>query len=163
VKNNGNEKPRNVGLEIEQTDFDSAIKVLQEESRQMVELVEIEKAYAAESVVQLKRIIEPLGVSFNVRDAWNTSKGESVDKAVLTPEGMVCVIYTNGTVQTKPLERIRSDALLKIMSIAIPEVKQCLVERRQITSLRAGVLERIAKELGKVSSESDSDNVQQMK
>jgi hypothetical protein len=157
------QQPRNAGnnsttisLEIEQADIDSAIKTLQEESHQMVELMEIEKTYAAESVLQFKRIIEPLMVSYDVKDAWNTARGENIQAATLTAEGIVCVTFMNGVVQAKPLESVRCETLLKILSIAIPEVKQILVERREITSLRAGVLEKIAKELSKVSLESQS-------
>jgi hypothetical protein len=153
VKNNEKSQKR-AGLVAEESDIDSSIKTLQEESHQMVELIEIEKTYSAEVVSQFKRIIETLGISYNVSEAWNT-RSDNIEKVVLTPQGIVCVIYTNGTMQSKPLETIRSDILLKILSIAIPEAKKCLVEKRQITGLRASLLERVARELGKVASESE--------
>src|SRR5579872_2151253 len=131
-KNNGEKAQKKVALEVEELDIDSSIKTLQEESHQMVELVEIEKTYSAETVSQFKRIIEALGISYNVKDAWNT-RSDSIERAVLTPQGVVCVIFANGTVQSKPLETIKSETLLKILSIAIPEAKKSLVERRQIT------------------------------
>jgi hypothetical protein len=148
------EKPqKRVTTEAQESDIDSSIRTLQEESHQMVELIEIERTYSTETVLQFKRIIYALGISYNVKDAWNAR--DNIEKAFLTPQGVVCVIYTNGSVQSKPLEEIKSETLLKILSIAIPEAKKYLVEKRQITGMRASVLERVAKELGKVSSESE--------
>ncbi len=118
----------------------------------MIELIEIERTYSAEAVTQFKRIIAALGTSYNVKDAW--SGRADIDKAVLTAQGDICIFYSSGTVQSKPLESISSETLLKILTLAVPEVKRTLSEKRQITGLRASILERVAKELSKVSDES---------
>lgn len=151
---NANEKSQRKSDEFDESDIDNSIKTLQEESHQMIELLEIEKTYSGESIAQFKRIIEPLGVSYNIKEAWSGGRTD-IDKSVLTSQGIVCIMYSSGIVQTKPLESISNETLLKILGLTIPEVKHVLSEKRQITALRASLLERVARELGKVSDDSE--------
>jgi hypothetical protein len=138
--------------DVAESDIDASIKTLQEETRQMIELVEIERTYSAEAVSQFKRVIVNLGSSYNVKEAW--SGRADIDRAVLTAQGDICIVHSNGVIQSKPLESISSETLLKILTLAIPEIKRTLQEKRQMTGLRASILERVARELSKVSDES---------
>ncbi len=138
-------------MQFKESEIDSSLKTLQEESRQLVELAEMEKTYASEVVNQLKQIIGPLGATYHVQTAWKTNADGLVSDAVLTAEGMICVTYNNGAVHSKPLESTSSETLLKILAEVIPEVKRVMMEKRQNMGLRASLLERIAREIAKVA------------
>jgi hypothetical protein len=118
----------------------------------MVELIEIERNNTAQAVLQFKRIIESVGLSYDVKGALSGARSD-IEKAVLTSQGIVCITLSNGNVQSKPLESISGETVLKILTIAIPKVREVMSEKRQITSLRSSVLERVARELSKVSDD----------
>jgi hypothetical protein len=133
-------------------DFVVSIKSLQEESLQLSELSEMEKTYGFDVISSLKQIIEPLGVSYHIKPAAISKADSSLQDVVLTPQGVVCLIHNNGILNSKTLESLQSETLVKLLSEIIPEIRTLLLEKRQKTSGRVSMLEKVAKELRKVAS-----------
>lgn len=149
-----------------ESDFVLSIKTLQEESVQISELSEMERTYGIEVISSLKQIIEPLGVSFHIKPASVSKADSTLSDVVLTPQGVVCLIHTNGTMNSRALESLQSETLVRILTEIIPEIRSLLLEKRQKTSGRVGMLEKVAREFRKVASalpsrqRAPADNVQ---
>jgi hypothetical protein len=129
-----------------------SIKSLQEESLQMSELAEMEKTYAAEVVTVFKQIIEPLNMSYHIRPQSVSKSDNTLSDVVLTPQGAVCLVHSNGMINSKPLESVQSETLVKILVEVIPEVKSILSEKRQKIAGRVVMLEKVSREFSKVAS-----------
>ena len=147
------ESPRAQTLGSQQKDAEIAlsIKSLQEESLQISELVEMEKTYSVEVISQLKQLIEPLNVAFHVKPSSVSKSDSTIGDVVLTPQGIVCIIHTGGTINSRSLESLPSEILMRILIEVVPQVKQLLSEKRQKISGRVGTLEKIAREFRKVA------------
>ncbi|MHB8567133.1 MAG: hypothetical protein ACYC7D_11450 [Nitrososphaerales archaeon] len=135
-----------------ESDFAISIKSLQEESLQISELTEMERTYGAEVITSLKQVIEPLNVSYHVKPGSISKADSTLSDVILTPQGVVCLIHNNGTVNSKTLESLQSETLVKILAEIIPEVRSLLVDKRQKISGRVGMLEKVAREFRKVAS-----------
>ncbi|HVB11760.1 MAG TPA: hypothetical protein VNE86_01405 [Nitrososphaerales archaeon] len=135
---------------LNETEISNSIKSLQEESQQISELAEMEKTYSLEVSNQLKQLIMPLNASYHIKPQSVSKNDSSISDAVLTPQGVVCVFYSSGTVVSRPLESIASEVLIKILSEVIPDVKALMYERRQKLSGRVMTLEKLSKEMRKV-------------
>jgi hypothetical protein len=133
-----------------ESEITNSIKSLQEETQQISELIEMERSYSSEVTTQLKQIIIPLNASYHVKPDSVSKTDSSISDVVLTPQGVVCVFYSTGTVITRPLESITSEVLIRILAEVIPEVKVLMNERRQKLSGRVMTLEKLSKEMKKV-------------
>ncbi len=133
-----------------EAEITNSIKSLQEESQQISELVEMERSYSGEVTTQLKLIIMPLNASYHVKPDSVSKTDSSISDVVLTPQGVVCVFYSTGTVVSRPLESITSEVLIRILAEVIPEVKVLMNERRQKLSGRVMTLEKLSKEMRKI-------------
>lgn len=130
------------------------LKNLAEESLQISELSEMEKTYANEVTTLLKQLIIPLNTTFHVRPSSLSKTDNSIQDVVLTQQGMICVIHSHGTINSRPLETFSTEILLRVLTEVIPEARKLLIERRQKITGRVGSLEKIAKELRKMPSQS---------
>lgn len=135
-----------------ESDFAVSIKSLQEESLQISELSETEKAYGLDVISSLKQVIEPLGASYHIKPAAISRADSSLQDVVLTPQGVVCLIHNNGVTNSKTLESLQSETLVKLLTEIIPEVRTLLVDKRQKTTVRVTMLEKVARELRKVAN-----------
>ena len=135
---------------LNETEISTSIKSLQEESQQISELVEMERSYSLEVSNQLKQIIMPLNASYHIKPQSVSKNDSSISDVVLTPQGVVCVFYSSGTVVSRPLESITSEVLIRILSEVIPDAKVLMNERRQKLSGRVMMLEKLSKEMRKV-------------
>ncbi|MHB1867411.1 MAG: hypothetical protein ACYCPP_00520 [Nitrososphaerales archaeon] len=135
---------------LNETEISNSIKSLQEESQQISELVEMERSYSLEVSNQLKQIIMPLNASYHIKPQSVSKNDSSISDVVLTPQGVVCVFYSSGTVAARPLESINSEVLIRILSEVIPDAKVLMNERRQKLSGRVMMLEKLSKEMRKV-------------
>ena len=149
-------------FQAKEVEISSSIKGLQEESLQIIELVEMERTYSVEVVMLVKQIIEPLNTSFHVKPGAISKSDSTIRDVVLTPQGVVCIIHDSGTINSRNLESLPSEIMVRILSEVIPEVKQVLTEKRQKISARVGMLEKIAREFRKVSGTSKQGGRQQV-
>ena len=136
-----------------ESEITNSIKSLQEETQQISELLEMERSYSYEVTTQLKQIIVPLNASYHVKPDSVSKTDSSISDVVLTPQGVVCVFYSTGTVVSRPLESITSEVLIRILAEVVPEVKVLMNERRQKLSGRVMTLEKLSKEMKKVPTE----------
>lgn len=135
--------------QTKESDVALSIKSLAEESLQISELTEMEKTYATEVIGQLKQLIEPLNNTFHIKPTSLSKSDNSIQDVVLTPQGIICVMHSHGTINSRPLETFSTEILMRILSEVIPEAKKILVERRQKITGRVGSLEKIAREFRK--------------
>ena len=124
---------------------------LQEESTLIAQLWEMEKMRSAEVFASLRRILEANGKSFHLNPDLLKRVDKNVTDVVLTPQGMICLIFNNGQIVTRPLENLSTESLVRVMGQVLPEMKTILAERRRKLSARAGILERMADELKGIS------------
>jgi len=137
---------------LNETEVSNSIKSLQEESQQISELAEMERSYSLEVTNQIKQIILPLNASYHIKPQSVSKNDSSISDVVLTPQGVVCVFYSSGTVVSRPLESITSEVIIRILSEVIPDAKALMNERRQKLSGRVMTLEKLSKEMRKVPS-----------
>ena len=110
----------------------------------------MERTYASEVATQLKQIILPLNLSYHIKPDTISKNDASITDAILTPQGIVCVFSSAGTVITKPVETFQSEVIMRILKEVIPEAKALMNEKRQKLSGRVVALEKISKELRKM-------------
>jgi hypothetical protein len=132
-------------------DVTLSIKALEEEFLQISELSELEKSYSGEVISLLKAIIEPLNATFHVKPSSVSKTDSSINEVVLTPQGILCIMRNNGSMNSRPIESLPSEILVKVLMEVIPEVKRLLIERRQKVSTRVATLEKVLREFRKVS------------
>jgi hypothetical protein len=130
-----------------------SIKALAEESFQISELSEMERTYATEVIGLLKQVIEPLNNTFHIKPTSLSKTDSSIQDVVLTPQTMVVVMHSTGTINSRPLETFSTEILMRIIAEVVPEAKRFLVEKRQKITGRVGSLEKIAREFRKLSTQ----------
>ena len=135
---------------VNDQDVSALAKSLQEETLQISELIEMERSYASEVATQLKQIVLPLNLSYHIKPDTISKNDASITDAILTPQGIVCVFSSAGTVITKPVESFQSEVIMRILKEVIPEAKALMNEKRQKLSGRVVALEKISKELRKM-------------
>lgn len=123
---------------------------MQEESLQISELTEMEKAYAAETISFVKQLIEPLGTSFHIKPSTILKSDSTLQDVVLTPQGVIFLMFSSGVITSRPLENVQTETLVKILTEILPELNTILGEKRQRIAMRVGILERMAREFRKV-------------
>jgi hypothetical protein len=146
-------KSQNMAGQPKDSEIALSIKSLAEESLQISELSEMEKTYSTEVIGQLKQLIEPLNNTFHIKPTSLSKSDSSIQDVVLTPQGIVCVMHSHGTINSRPLETFSTEILLRILSEVIPEAKRILVEKRQKITGRVGSLEKIAREFRKLPNQ----------
>jgi hypothetical protein len=146
-------KGQEMGSQTKDSEIVSTIKSISEESLQISELSEMERTYAAEVTALLKQVIEPLNNTFHIKPTSLSKSDSSIQDVVLTPQGVVCIMHSHGTINSRPLESFSTEILLRIISEVIPEAKKLLVEKRQKITVRVGSLEKIAKEFRKLPTQ----------
>jgi hypothetical protein len=132
------------------SDIALSIKALAEESLQISELTEMEKTYAAEVISLLKAVIEPLNNTFHIKPTSLSKTDSSIQDVVLTPQSIVVVMHSTGTINSRPLESFSTEILMRIIAEVVPEAKRFLVEKRQKITGRVSSLEKIAREFRKL-------------
>ena len=127
------------------------IKGLREESQQIVDLKEIERLEVTNVVSNLRRLIEPIAKSYQIVPSSLHRIDKNVTGVILTPQGTLCLFYTNGLIVTKSLDNLSSESLVKVLDQVLPEVKKHFAEQRRRIAMRTTLLERVAGELKVVS------------
>jgi hypothetical protein len=133
-------------------DLSLSIKDLQAEFQQISELTELERNYALEILGLLKGLIEPLNVSLHVKPSAVSKSDNTIKDVVLTPQGTICIVRDNGAINARPFDSLPSEALMRILTEVIPEVRRLLVERRQKINGRVGMLEKVVREFRKFAA-----------
>ncbi|MDG6998586.1 MAG: hypothetical protein JRN15_05670 [Nitrososphaerota archaeon] len=136
---------------MKESEIGPSIKALQEESLQISELSEMERNYVIEVISYIKQLIEPVGVSFHIKPASVAKSDSSLSDVVLTPQGMVCLMYNSGLVSTRTLESLQTETLVRILVEVLPELSAIFSEKREKLSVRVGMLEKMAREFRKVA------------
>ena len=131
------------------------IKGLREESQQISDLKDIERSHVANVVSNLRRLIEPIGKSYQIIPNTLHRIDKNVSGVILTPQGTLCLFYSNGLIVTKSLDNLSSDSLVRVLDQVLPEIKKHFSEQRRRIAMRTTLLERVAGEL-RVVSESAS-------
>lgn len=137
-----------------------SIKALAEESLQISELTEMERTYATEVIGLLKQVIEPLNNTFHIKPASLSKTDSSIQDVVLTPQTIVVVMHSTGTINSRPLESFSTEILMRIIAEVVPEAKRFLVEKRQKITGRVGSLEKIAREFRKLPTQGSAGGKQ---
>ncbi len=135
------------------TEVALSIKALAEEQLQISELSEMERTYATEVIGLLKQVIEPLNNTFHIKPTSLSKTDSSIQDVVLTPQSIVVVMHSTGTINSRPLETFSTEILMRIIAEVVPEAKRYLVEKRQKITGRVGSLEKIAREFRKLSTQ----------
>lgn len=131
--------------ERKESDLPIFIKSLEEEELQIAELYDVEKSNLNEVTSHLKSIIASLNTPLRIDPV-------SFSEVVLSPQGKIFLV-NNGTVITSvPLENLSAPVLIKVLVEVVPEIKRLLVKRKIQMGARADVLEKSAREFGKVSA-----------
>jgi hypothetical protein len=140
--------------QVKDSEIALSIKALAEESLQISELTEMEKSYGSEVIGLLKQVIEPLNNTFHIKPTSLSKTDSSIQDVVLTPQSMVVVMHSTGTINSRPLESFSTEILMRIIAEIVPEAKRFLVEKRQKITGRVGSLEKIAREFRKLPTQS---------
>jgi|GEM_PF-2433068 hypothetical protein len=128
-----------------------SIRTLQEESLQIAELSEMEKSYAAEVSALLRQLIEPLNTAYHIKPASVSNRDASLSDVVLTPQGMLFFMHNHGTINSKTLESLPSEVLVKVLAEVVPQIKKVMIDKRQKIAARVATLEKIGREFKKIA------------
>jgi hypothetical protein len=128
-----------------------SIRTLQEESLQISELSEMERNYAAEVSSLLRQLIEPLNVAYHIKPGSVSNRDATLSDVVLTPQGMLFFMHNHGTINSKTLENLPSEVLVKILAEVVPQIKKVMIDKRQKISARVATLEKIGREFKKIA------------
>jgi hypothetical protein len=128
-----------------------SIRTLQEESLQISELSEMERNYAAEVSSLLRQLIEPLNTAYHIKPGSVSNRDATLTDVVLTPQGMLFFMHNHGTINSKTLENLPSEVLVKILAEVVPQVKKVMIDKRQKISARVATLEKIGREFKKIA------------
>lgn len=141
-----------IGSQQQQKDSEVnlSIRFLSEELLQISELSEMERGYAGELAAYLKQFLEPMGMPFHIKPSSLLRSDSSLSDVILTPQGTLILMHNNGMVNSKSLDSLQSETLLRILNELIPEMKSVLSERRQKISGRVGMLEKATREFRRV-------------
>jgi hypothetical protein len=127
------------------------INSLSEECGQFNELLKLEEFYSREAMDQLKLVMTPRKARFHINPATVARDVSSITDAVLTSDGVVCLLDKNGeVVHGRPLREFQSGTFLKILDEILPEVQNLVKDLQGRTHERVSSIERIAKELRKI-------------
>ncbi len=110
----------------------------------------MERGYAGELAAYLKQFLEPMGMPFHIKPSSLLRSDSSLSDVILTPQGTLILMHSNGMVNSKSLDSLQSETLLRILNELIPEMKSVLSERRQKISGRVGLLEKATREFRRV-------------
>lgn len=137
-------------------DIAKLVSGLVEESEQIIELTEMEKAYSTDVVSCFCRITSALNESYHLRVESISENDSSVSDAVLTPNGVVCVFRGNDLIASFSLESMACENLMEILRDVIPKVESLLKTRRQKIGHRVTTLEKLISEIRKVNAAGSS-------
>jgi len=99
----------------------------------------------------LKQLIEPFNVSLHVKPSAVSKNDASITDVLLTPQGTVCIVHNNGSINTRSFDALPSEILMRILVEVVPEVKKLLSDKRQKINARVNMLEKVAREFRKLS------------
>ena len=139
-----------IGSQQKDSEVNLSIRFLSEELLQISELSEMERGYAGELAAYLKQFLEPMGMPFHIKPSSLLRSDSSLSDVILTPQGTLILMHNNGMVNSKSLDSLQSETLLRILNELIPEMKSVLSERRQKISGRVGMLEKATREFRRV-------------
>ena len=126
------------------------IKGLRAESLQISDLKELERAHAANVISALRKLIEPLGKSYQIAPTSLKRIDKNASGIVLTPQGTLCLAYGSGLIITKSLDNLSSESLVRVLDQVLPEIQKHLAEQRRMIAMRTVLLQRVADELASV-------------
>jgi hypothetical protein len=144
-------EPEQPAASLKDTDVAISIKSLQDDALQLSELNEMEKSYSQEVIAFLKQLIEPLGASYRIKPQSVSRSDSSLQDVILTPQGIVFLMYNTGQTQSRPLENLQTETLVRILMEVMPSIKTLLSERRAKMTGRVGMLEKMTREFRKVT------------
>jgi hypothetical protein len=136
---------------LKDSDVAISIKSLQDDALQLSELNEMEKSYSQEVIAFLKQLIEPLGASYHIKPQSVSRSDSSLQDVILTPQGIVFLMYSTGQTQSRPLENLQTETLVRILMEVMPSIKTLLADRRAKMTGRVGMLEKMTREFRKVT------------
>ena len=126
----------------------AAINSLRKECGQTNELIKLEEYYSSEVIDQLKQIMMPWKASFRINPATVSNDGSPISDAVLTSEGIVCLLNDRGKViLRRPLGEFQTEILLKIMEEILPEAQNL---GKVKPSQRLSRIEKVSRQLRKM-------------
>ena len=125
----------------------SELKALQGEFAQLSELEEMEHDYAEKLVQGLKEVLTSVEGVVPLERAALGPAYRYAKEAFLGGEAVVIVMNNSGISTAIPLAKFRSADILSIVQSAIPHLKKALSQKREETSERVDLLDRILKEM----------------
>ena len=125
----------------------SELKALQGEFAQLSELEEMEHDYAEKLVQGLKEVLTSVEGVVPLERAALGPAYRYAKEAFLGGEAVVIVMNNSGISTAIPLSKFRSVEVLAIVQSAIPHLKKALSQKREETSERVDLLDRILKEM----------------
>jgi hypothetical protein len=129
----------------------AAIDSLREECGQINELAKLEEYYSKEIIDQLKQIMMPGKTSIAIKLTTIPTSDSSAFDAVLTFEGIVCLLDDRGKVLLRrPLGEFQGETFLNIIDEILPEVNNLVIASQEKPSERLSAIERISRELRKI-------------
>ena len=129
----------------------SEINSLREESQQITELLKLEEYYSREVIEELKQIMRPGKSQIPINSATISTGDSSVSGAILTSEGIVCLLNDRGKVLLRrPLGEFQDETFLNIIDEILPEVKNLVIASQEKSSEGLSTIERISRELRKI-------------
>lgn len=129
------------------TDEDvNAIRALLERSREVMNLVELDRRYSAELIGKFKKIAGRLKESYHIRPQSIFDGSTPISDIVLTPDAILSFYRDSESFVSKPLESMTSEVLIKVLTDIIPTIESIAGEKIQIRPKQTK-FQRLAREI----------------
>lgn len=136
------------------------LKVINEETLQLIEFLKEEKNLTHELCTMLRQILKHLNLSFNIpRTAIPLP--EKTKQVVLNEESHLIIVYENGQVDSKFLEEYPPKIIMAVLWEILPELGKSIELYRRKISARVSFFEKIKRELKKISKVFTSSEAKQ--
>ncbi len=128
------------------------LREVQNEYAQLSELDELEHDYAQKLVEAMKLLQKHVDVALEIEQAVIKEVRGDVEEAQLIACAVVVMKDKENSVISKSLSEFEPRDILKIVRAVTPELKRVIKEKKEQTSERVDLIERILKEMKKASS-----------
>lgn len=130
----------------------SGLKEIHGEFAQLSELGEMERDYAQKLVDSLRLLQSVIDNVIPIAKEALGDRFAYVQEAFLASDAVLLMRDSNGELFSMPLSRLDSSEILSIVQEVTPSLKKLISDKRRETGERVEILERILKELKKVSA-----------
>ncbi|MDG6929428.1 MAG: hypothetical protein JRN29_05250 [Nitrososphaerota archaeon] len=128
------------------------LKDVQNEYAQLAELDELEHDYAMRLVDSLRSLQSDIDVALPIDGKVMDAIKPGIEQSYLLTDAVVSMVGKDGVMTSQSLTQFASPDILKVVHSVTPELKKVIEQKKNETSERVDLIERILKEIKKAGT-----------